>query len=76
MNTTEGALNESDIITSADIRKELFEGDNVRTKSDPKEQKFNINAQGQPSIAANPPSPIKEGDAENDSNSDDNKNSE
>ena len=32
-NTTENALKTNSVVSSADIRKELFEGDNVRTKS-------------------------------------------
>ena len=34
MNTTEGALGEKDLTSSADIRKELFEGDNIRRVGD------------------------------------------
>ena len=35
MNTTEGALGEKELTSSADIRKELFEGDNIRRANDP-----------------------------------------
>ena len=35
MNTTEGVLSENEIISSADIRKELFQGDNIRMRNDP-----------------------------------------
>ncbi len=35
MNTTEGALGENELTSSADIRKELFEGDNIRRANDP-----------------------------------------
>ena len=55
MNTTEGALNENEIVTSADIRKELFEGDNVRRKNDPA---------GPVPAGLNMPSPVKEGSDE------------
>ena len=34
MNTTEGALGQKDLTSSADIRKELFEGDNIRRVGD------------------------------------------
>ena len=33
MNTTESILNSSEEVSSADIRKELFEGNNVRTRT-------------------------------------------
>ena len=55
MNTTEGALNENEVVTSADIRKELFEGDNVRRKNDPP---------GPIPSGLNLPSPVKEGSDE------------
>ncbi len=35
MNTTEGALGENELTSSADIRKELFEGNNIRRANDP-----------------------------------------
>ena len=39
LNTTENILNQNTVVSSADIRKELFEGDNIRTKDMPSAEK-------------------------------------
>ena len=63
MTSTEDKLNENDVISSADIRKELFEGENIRTRDTDKAQSTALE-QNTDNVAANVDMVISEKDDE------------